>query len=158
FESLLFYSGSGSFDGRPTAILGQRFARKENFIGCFAGASSIAASSIIEIAPRAAIFVTAAVRIAAATTTVVAAIFVAAIIATVTTIAALLPAIAALRRSVLGGRQVAPTALAEIASSTPAATSTSTESASAAAKLRTVATATAITSTIAAALAAAVTT
>jgi hypothetical protein len=77
FEPLGLNDGSGSYRQRTLAILRQRLAWQYKWLfGGIdgSGRTRSVGTAIIEITPRAAIFVTAAVRIAATAATVVAAI------------------------------------------------------------------------------------
>lgn len=140
-------SRSGSLDRRPTTIFGQRFAGKQKIVLAgigWTGRTRSFGAAIVKLTARTTIFVAAAIGIATAT-----------IIATVTAISAV-PAViaaiafAALRRSVLGGRQIATSALTEItpATATTAAAPAAPETAPAAPEVRTVATRTAVTAAI----------
>ena len=149
FETLRFDNRSRSFDRRFAAIFGEGFAGEQESI--FAGIGrtrGIRAAIAVKVTARAAIFEAAAIGVAA-TAAIVAAIASAVITAIGTTIwPTIISAVTALRRSVLGRRQIAPAALAEVASTATTTTPAPAKAASATAKLRTVTTGAAVSTTI----------
>lgn len=147
---LSYRSRSGCLDRRPATIFGQRFTGKQKIVLAgfgWTGRTRSFGAAIVKRTARTTIFVAAAIGIATAT-----------IITAISTVPAVTAAIsfAALRRSVLGGRQIATSALTEIApaTATTATAPTAPETAPAAPEVRTVATRTAVTTAIIATLSA----
>jgi len=157
FETLRFDNRSGGFDRRFATIFGEGFAGKQEcFFAGIRRTRGIRATIAVKVTARAAIFETAAIGIATAAAiiaTIASAVTAAIKPPVITTIrTAIVSPFAALRRSVLGRRQIATAARAEVAATAATTTTSTTETASAAPKLRTVTTRTTVATSIVSAI------